>query len=115
VRVLISNRASFSVQAFQVYLGALQVDPHCQIRFNALQSWNLASHGSNRLLQLADCIASATLDALNPDAYGNTEPRYLGSLWPLFYRRGGNLLSYGFKLFPTQIMQAARACYPWLG
>ena len=38
--------------------------------------------------------------AVEPDFYGNCEPRYAESLRPVTYHRKGNYLSYGVKLVP---------------
>jgi hypothetical protein len=37
---------------------------------------------------------------LEPDFYGNCEPRYATALKPIVYNRNGNYLSYGTKLVP---------------
>ncbi|MEX1143057.1 MAG: DUF3800 domain-containing protein [Thermoleophilaceae bacterium] len=56
-----------------------------------------------RLLQFADTAASALFRAVEPDAYGNQERRYLDELRPKLYRRGaGPLTSYGLKVFPSK-------------
>ncbi len=68
-----------------------------------------------KLLQLADCAASAAFAALTPDAYGNCEPGYITVLKNHLYRRNGNLFSYGFKLFPDGgALLAERPGYEWL-
>jgi hypothetical protein len=54
------------------------------------------------MLQLADISASALFKAVEPDRYGNVEPRYLTELRPIIYRKPPGLVtSYGLKVFPT--------------
>lgn len=53
------------------------------------------------MLQVADVCASAVFRAVEPDQYGNREPRYLTELRPIVYRRPGSAVtSYGLKVFP---------------
>ncbi len=53
------------------------------------------------MLQVADICASALFKAVEPDQYGNTEPRYLTELRPIIYRDPrGPVTSYGLKVFP---------------
>ena len=59
------------------------------------------------LLQLADIAASAVFKAVEPDDFGNHEPRYLNELRPALYRRyPGNIVSYGLKVFPSNAANA---------
>ena len=54
------------------------------------------------MLQLADICASALFKAVEPDQYGNPEPRYLTELRPIVYRHPpGPVTSYGLKVFPV--------------
>ncbi len=56
------------------------------------------------LLQVADIAASAIYQAVEPDDYGNTEPRYLDELRPKIYRGSpGPVTSYGLKTFPSKV------------
>ncbi|MGW3488370.1 DUF3800 domain-containing protein [Streptomyces sp. NPDC001054] len=65
------------------------------------------------MLQCADLAASATFRAFEPDAYGNTEERYLRELAPRLYRRKtGAITSYGMKVHPW--ITSTKAAYPWV-
>lgn len=65
------------------------------------------------MLQCADLAASATFRAFEPDAYGNTEVRYLQELTPRLYRRGASpITSYGMKMHPWDV--STKAAYPWV-
>jgi hypothetical protein len=45
-------------------------------------------------------------DEIEPDAFENTEPRYLEELRPKLYRRGNaKVTSYGLKVFPTSVSE----------
>jgi len=57
-------------------------------------------HGNRYGLQLADLVTSGLMAALEPDYYGNVEPRFARSLKPRVYCRNGNYMSYGTKMFP---------------
>lgn len=66
------------------------------------------------MLQLADIAASAIFRAVEPDEFGNPEPRYLRELGPKIYRRGsGAVTSYGLKVFPSSEAAPGRALH-WL-
>lgn len=63
------------------------------------------------LLQVADIAASAVFKAVEPDRYGNTEPRYLTEMASALYRHPpGHVTSYGLKAFPTGQGTPAAAC-----
>jgi hypothetical protein len=63
--------------------------------------FRLDTPNSVEMLQVADICASALFKAVEPDQYGNTEPRYLSELRPIIYRDPrGRVTSYGLKIFP---------------
>ena len=70
----------------------------------------------SRLLQAADCVCGALKEGLEYSKHGFIESRYIESLGGRFYRRGGNLFSYGLKfLHGTQAIRAVlKNEYPWL-
>lgn len=64
--------------------------------------FRLSAPSKTHLLQVADICASALFKAVEPDEYGNPEPRYLTELRSIIYRRTSGLLtSYGLKVFPN--------------
>jgi hypothetical protein len=64
--------------------------------------FRLSTPNSIELLQLADIGASALFKAVEPDQYGNPEPRYLTELRPIIYRYPpAQVTSYGLKVFPV--------------
>jgi hypothetical protein len=63
--------------------------------------FRLNTPNSVEMLQVADICASALFKAVEPDQYGNIEPRYLTELRPIIYRDSrGPVTSYGLKIFP---------------
>jgi len=94
----------FKAQKLHDYRKALNLTPGVQIRWPVFANHPFRIDGPQRveLLQVADTAASAVFKAVEPDAYGNTETRYLTELRPVLYRRGtSNVVSYGLKVFPT--------------
>jgi hypothetical protein len=80
-----------------------------EIRWDAygVHPFRLNHPNTIELLQVADATASAQFKAVEPDAYGNREDRYLRQLRPLLYRRGiANITSYGLKVFPASEAEA---------
>jgi hypothetical protein len=105
------NRASTSYTALQGYMNWIQNDPACSIRNNTIASFKPVA-STVKLAQIADFYASATHSALEPDAYGHPTPDYLEQVTHQLYRRGGNITSYGFVVFPPQGADHNR--YPWM-
>jgi hypothetical protein len=67
------------------------------------------------MLQFADATASATFAAFEPDAFANTEARYLQEMGSRLWRRGtgvNRLTSYGLKIHPWN--DDTKAAYPWV-
>jgi hypothetical protein len=63
--------------------------------------------------QLADYFVSAAAEALEPDLHGYVEEEYLMRVRKRLYRpTGGEILKYGFKIFPDEAIDRDR--YPWL-
>ena len=93
----------FKAQKLYDYRSALEQTPGVQIRWPVFagHSWHIDQPKNIELLQLADAAASAAFKAVESDAHGFTEPRYLAHLKPVLYRRNsGNITSYGLKVFP---------------
>lgn len=99
VDCIFENRSNLSYTALEKYITALASDRGCEIR-PVIDSISPRNKAQSKILQIADAAAGAAFAAFRPDKYGNVEPSYLLTLGPLLYRRGGNLFSYGLKLFP---------------
>jgi hypothetical protein len=105
----------FKMEKLREYEERLRNDSGCQVAWE----W-VSAHGGHidqpsrvELLQVADIAASATAAAFEPDAHGNTEPRYLEEIGSRLYRRGaGAVTSYGLKMHPWS--ETTKAAYPWV-
>ena len=58
------------------------------------------NHAKRAGLQIADIVTSATGKALEPNLYGDIEPRYALLLKPRFLHQRGRILGAGLKLLP---------------
>jgi len=70
----------------------------------------------SRLLQASDSVCGALKDGLEYSGYGLIEPSYILSLKDRFYRREGNLFSYGLKFLHIQPreLEHLKNEYTWL-
>lgn len=77
----------FRVQKLHEYRAVLEVDEEADIRWSVFQGHAFRVKGVKELelLQLADIAASAVFKGVEPDRFGNTEPRYLKELRPKLY------------------------------
>jgi hypothetical protein len=102
--VTFAHLTRFPAVKLHNYRQALKCTP-TEIRWNAFHGHQFRINHPDRieLLQLADSAASALFKAVEPDAYGNTEERYIRELAPKLYRRSpGKMTSYGLKVFPLR-------------
>jgi hypothetical protein len=98
----------FKASKLHDYRAALASSP-TEIRWTAYAGHPFRFDHPNtiELLQVADATASALFKAVEPDAWGNREDRYLHALRDLLYRRGvTNVTSYGLKVFPPAYANA---------
>lgn len=104
VKIVFSRRRSMNYDDFQSYMLKLKDmdDPEIRIHWPVIDIDGIEAqdHGARFGLQLADLVTSGITAALEPDFYGNVEPRFARMLKPHVYHRGKNYLSYGAKLVP---------------
>lgn len=104
VKIIFSRRGGLSYEDFRAYLMRLKTGDQdgIQIHWNVIDIDGIEArdHSSRAGLQVADLIAYCITAGVEPDAYGNCEPRYPEILRPLMYHRGENFLSYGVKIVP---------------
>lgn len=104
VRIVFSRKRSMDYEHFRAYMQLLKDkdDPEIRIHWPVIDMDGIeaADHGSRFGLQIADIVTSGITTALEPDFYGNVEPRFARMLKPHVYHRGKNYLSYGAKLVP---------------
>ena len=101
--VTFAHIKNFQTQKLHAYRNAL-ANSQTAIHWPSFAGHQFRFAGTNaiELLQLADTCASAIYQAVEPDAYGNFEERYLRALAPKLYRYGQSpVTSYGLKVFPV--------------
>lgn len=104
VKITFSRRGGMSYENFRTYLQHLKDHPTPEMKIHwpviDIDAVDAQDHKKSASLQLVDAIASSFAAAVEPDFYGNCEPRYAESLRPVTYHRKGNYLSYGVKIVP---------------
>jgi len=101
--VTFAHIKNFQTQKLHNYRAALAMSP-TTIFWPSFQGHQFRFGGmaAVEMLQVADACASALFDAVEPDAYGNVEDRYLLNLSGKLYRYYTSpLTSYGLKVFPA--------------
>lgn len=105
IKIVFSRRGGMDYEDFQQYLRHLQGVKNSDIKINwsviDIDGVEAQDNGRRYGLQLADIVIGGLRSALEPDLYGNVEPRFMEMLKPHVYHRNGNYLSYGAKLVPT--------------
>lgn len=104
IAITFSRRGGMQYDAFRQYLSKLKARPQGDVRIHwpviDIDAVDAKDHRALASLQLADIIASSFSAGIEPDRYGNCEPRYAETLKPITYNRNKNYLSYGVKLLP---------------
>lgn len=102
VQIIFSRRGGMSYSDFRAYLERLRQDPDVRIYWPVVDVDRIDAQDHSRRagLQLADVIASAFASGVEPNRYGNCEPRYAELLKPVVFHKNGNYFSYGVKLVP---------------
>lgn len=105
VKIVFSRRRAMNYDDFQAYIQRLKdsLDPKIRIHWPVIDipAIEAEDHGSRFGLQIADLVMSGITAALEPDFYGNVEPRFARMLKPVVYNKGGKYLSYGAKMVPN--------------
>ena len=114
VDLVFSNRSNISFNELKEYIDALRYDPVCQIRSQVITKLEVFESGQKKMLQFADACASSLAEGLNKDEFGYYDERFVLTLANKLYRRKGNLLSYGLKLFPPEKINEYLRSYPWI-
>lgn len=104
VKIVFSRKRTMNYTDFQAYLTLLRNmdDPSIKIHWPVIDIDGIEAHdhGARFGLQIADVVTSGLTAALEPDFYGNVEPRYARLLKQQVYCRNKNYMSYGTKMFP---------------
>lgn len=104
VDLIYSNRSAMSYDDLRGYIGQLHHQPGNQdvrIDWNTLDETRVraVNHDQMAGLQLADIVASSVYQAVNPNLYGDVEPRYLELLRRTVYHRQNRHDGYGVKFW----------------
>ena len=108
IELVFSNRQGMPYEEMRRYLCLLrrqqQAGRDIRIEFDRLPVEKLRTRTPDKCmgLQLADATAGAFFNALERDRFGNTEPRYLQTLFGLLYRHSESVRGYGLKIVPTE-------------
>lgn len=107
LRVVFSRRAGTDYQAMREYLvlmrdGKERLPPVRSVLWDVLTPDDIGveNHSVRAGLQLADVVTSATCCALEPNRYGNCEPRYASTLESRYIRSRGSVHDCGITLIP---------------
>lgn len=107
LKVVFSRRGGTNYYSMRDYLcllrdGKERVAPVRSIDWTVLDPENIdvQNHSNRAGLQIADIITSATSSALEPNAFGNSEPRYALELAPRFCRLNSRIANRGLTILP---------------
>lgn len=100
--LIFEHRTTIDYKSMRAYFDLLKssLGGDCKISWEHVDvnGLRILPKNHNRLLQACDCVCGALMEGLEPTPLGVTESRYIQTLRGRFYRRDGNLLSYGLKL-----------------
>jgi hypothetical protein len=108
VNLLFESRQQTSYADLEQYVRSIEADPEASIETGSIGEVRPVNP-SIKGAQVADLVAGAVQDALEPNHRGDIEPDYLRRLRKRLYcKPGGNLLSYGLKIFPPEALAEPR-------
>jgi len=112
VNLLFESRQQTSYADLEQYVRRIESDPEASIESGSIGDVR-PINPSVKGAQVADLVAGAVQDALEPNHRGDTEPDYLLRFKSRLYcKPGKQLLSYGLKIFPPEALNEPR--YLWL-
>lgn len=113
VNLLFESRQQTSYADLEAYVRKIEADPDASIEDGSIGEVKPVNP-SIKGAQVADLVAGAVQDALEPNHRGDIEPDYLKRIRPRLYcKTGKDVLKYGLKIFPPEALQESR--YSWLG
>lgn len=111
LRIVFSRRGGTDYHSMKDYLFLMRdrlekIPPIASIDWRAFDPNDISvvNHSKSAGLQLADVATSATATGLEPDVYGNPEPRYALELRPKFIRLSGRVANHGLTILPKPSM-----------
>jgi len=114
VNLYFENRSNLSYQRLTDYIEHIKPDQSNQVFAKVLGIPIPRTKDQLKNLQIADVYAEISFAALEPNRFGMNDSGYLNYVRNRLYRRGGNLLSYGFKLLPHDKGGVFLRQYEWL-
>jgi|GEM_PF-4227041 len=112
VNLNFESRKQTSYDDLESYVRRIEADPEASIPAGSIGDVRPVKP-SVKGAQVADLVAGAVQDALEPNHRGDVEPDYLHRLKRRLYcKPGGDRLSYGLKIFPSEVLDLPR--YSWL-
>jgi hypothetical protein len=112
VNLLFESRQQTSYVDLEKYVRSIEVDPDASIEQGSIGEVRPVNP-STKGAQVADLVAGAVQDALEPNHRGDIETDYLMRLKNRLYcKPGKKLTKYGLKVFPPEALQESR--YSWL-
>jgi Protein of unknown function (DUF3800) len=112
VNLLFESRQQTSYVDLEKYVRKIEADPDATIESGSIghvRPVNPSIKGA----QVADLVAGAVQDALEPNHRGDIETDYLLRLKNRLYcKQGRQLIKYGLKIFPPEALRESR--YSWL-
>jgi Protein of unknown function (DUF3800) len=107
LQVVFSRRSGTDYQSMKDYLSLMKdgqevVNPARSICWDVFdpEDIRVENHSIRAGLQIADVLTSATSSALDPNLYGNVEPRYSLILKSKFITKNGQIINCGLTLIP---------------
>lgn len=104
LKIIFSRRGGMDYVDFQQYLHLLKKTNNQDVNIHwpviDIDGVEAQDNGQKYGLQIVDIAIGGLRSALEPDLYGNVEPRFAEMLKFHVYNRSKNYLSYGAKLVP---------------
>lgn len=112
INLFFESRQQTSYVDLAKYVRQIEADPDASIETGSIGDVRPVGP-SIKGAQVADLVAGAVQDALEPNHRGDTEPDYLQRLRSRLYcKPGGHVTKYGLKIFPPEALKESR--YAWL-
>lgn len=116
LKVVFSRRGGTDYQVMREYLKLMRdgkevIQPVRSIDWAVLDPDNIQveNHSKRAGLQIADIVTSATSAALEPNVFGNSEPRYATELKERFCKLNGRVSNCGLTILPFNNNPLSRA------
>lgn len=104
----------FNLPAFKDYMARFRGDGAFEWDYLDMDRFSLAKSDTQPPICLADGLAHAAFNALQPDRHGNHEMSYLDFWKARLWRRPGAITRNGFAMLPLSEAATFKAEYPWL-